>query len=95
MAHYAREASCRTELGVVVADAWQRQGLGTHFMRILGDRATLCGVRTLSAVTLADNTAAFALMRRLGWAMQGRPEPGLVQFEKPLDRPAASLIAAA
>ncbi len=90
MAQYALEAPCGAELGVVVADAWQRQGLATRFIQALGDHASLAGARTLRGLMLADNSAVLALMQRLRWTMLGTPEPGLVQFEKPLERVARS-----
>ena len=89
MAQYALEASCWAELGVVVADAWQRQGLGMRLIRMLGEHAARTGVRALRALTLTENHAVLALMRRLEWTLLGSPEPGLMQFEKPIARAAA------
>ena len=81
MAQYALEAPRCAELGVVVADAWQRQGLATRLIRALGEYALLTGVRTLCALTLADNRAMLGLMHRLDWTMLGFPEPGVLRFE--------------
>jgi len=86
MAQYALEEARCAELGVAVADAWQRQGMGTRFLRALTGHAMRSGIRTLCGVALAENRAALALFERLGWTALGSPEPGLVRVEKPLAR---------
>lgn len=84
MAQYALEGPGRAEFSVAVADAWQRQGLGTRLVRALISHASGLGIETLCAVMLAENQAMLALSERLGFPVIGNPEPGLVQVEKPL-----------
>jgi acetyltransferase len=90
MAHYALEDSGRAELSVAVADAWQRQGLGTRLVQALARHADRAGFETLGAVMLADNRPMLALAKRLGCPVVGNPEPGLVRIEKLLARPSAA-----
>jgi acetyltransferase len=84
MAQYALERPGRAEFSVAVADAWQRQGLGTRLFQALVPHASGAGVETLCAVMLAENQAMLALAGRLGFPIVGNPEPGLVQVESPL-----------
>ena len=84
MAQCALEETGCAELSLAVADAWQRQGMGTRFLEALTGHALRCGIRTLRAVVLAENRPVLALLKRLGWTVLGSPEPGLVRFEKPL-----------
>jgi GNAT superfamily N-acetyltransferase len=51
------------ELAVVVADAWQRRGIGRTLTRELTLRS---GVDRVSGTMLATNRAALALMRGIG-----------------------------
>jgi RimJ/RimL family protein N-acetyltransferase len=95
MAQYAPEGPSRAEFGVVVADTWQRVGLGTRLVRALIERAAASGIRTLCAVMLADNGAMLALARRLGCTFAADAEPGLMRIEKRLPPPPAPAIAAA
>ena len=80
MAHSAFEEESRVELAVVVADAWQRRGLGTRLVQVLAQRAS--GIEALRGIGLAGNRAMLALAQRLGFRVLGTPEPGLVQVEK-------------
>ena len=84
MAQYALEKPGCAELSVAVADAWQRQGLGTCFLRALAVHAARSGIGTLCGMLLADNHAVRALLARLGWTMVGNPESGIVRAEKTL-----------
>lgn len=86
MAQYALEEPGRAEFSVAVADAWQRQGLGTRLAQALINHASVIGIETLCAVMLAENRAMLALAMRLGCPVVGNPEPGLVQIEKRLTR---------
>src|SRR6185436_8413694 len=67
MAQYALEEDCSAELGVAVADAWQRQGLGTCFLQVLTGHALRSGARALSAMVLAGNAPVLALLGQRGW----------------------------
>ena len=66
VARYARPAGAGTaEVAVVVADAWQRQGIATRLMASLSDFATNAGVRRFTMTMQADNTPVLRLMDRL------------------------------
>jgi acetyltransferase len=86
MGHCALEEGGNAEVAVVVADAWQRRGIGTRLLRALAHHAS--GYEALRGLILAENRAMLALARRLGFRVLGYPEPGLVQVEK-LVTPAA------
>lgn len=91
MAQYAPDGPGSAEFSVVVADAWQRQGLGMQLARALIHQASGLGVETLCAVMLAENRGMLALAGRLGFAITGSPEPGLVQVERLLTRAGAGV----
>jgi GNAT superfamily N-acetyltransferase len=56
-----------TEIGVVVADAWQGQGVGSALVRMLLCRAQARGVTSLSMDVLPDNQQVLAMIAR-HWA---------------------------
>jgi GNAT superfamily N-acetyltransferase len=56
-----------TEIGVVVADAWQGQGVGSALVRMLLCRAQARGVTSLSMDVLPDNQQVLAMIDR-HWA---------------------------
>lgn len=80
MGHCALEDGSSAELAVVVADAWQRRGIGTRLVQALARHAS--GVEALRGTVLAENQAMLALARRLGFRVFGDREPGLMQIEK-------------
>jgi GNAT superfamily N-acetyltransferase len=55
-----------TEPAIVVADYWQRLGLGTALLEQLTARAREEGVTCFSAVLLAENRDAIGLFENLG-----------------------------
>ena len=66
VARYARRPGADSaELAVVVADAWQRQGLATRMCRVLADLASNAGVRQFNLNMQGDNLAVLRLVRRL------------------------------
>lgn len=67
VARYARDQKRPelADLAVVVADAWQGQGIGTRLLAALADAATRAGVEGFAVLTLPDNQAALRLLRRL------------------------------
>lgn len=56
------EAGLVTDVGVVVADAWQGRGVGAALMRALLSRAQARGVTTISMDVLPGNRAALAMI---------------------------------
>jgi GNAT superfamily N-acetyltransferase len=68
-AHWFRSPhqSSRAELAIEVADHYQRRGVGTRLLRVLGRRARTQGIVEFGATVLAENIAALALIRTIGW----------------------------
>ncbi len=83
-ARYAiEEETARFELGLSVADRWQRQGLGMALLSNLQCRAAALGADTLFGDTLRSNDAMLAMARIARFAFA--PTPGdwkQVRFEK-------------
>jgi len=83
------ETSEVAEFAVVIADAWQRQGLAEKLMRSLIAAAHDAGVRQLADITLYDNLAMIALARKLGFKVQRDPgNPNVSRLRLALDAPA-------
>src|SRR6185503_18091111 len=58
------------DVSVTVADDWQRRGLGSALLGLLTDRARDEGIRRFTALVLAENQGALALLRGLGQTEQ-------------------------
>jgi len=66
VARYVRRSGAEAaEVAVVVADAWQRQGLATRMLGALTERALSEGVRKFTLTMQSDNVAVLRLVRRL------------------------------
>jgi acetyltransferase len=87
MAQYAPGEPPAAEFAVVVADAWQRQGLGERLLGMLLARAPEVGLRALSGFVLADNWPMLALAAKLGFAAVESDDPHLVRVDRPLPQP--------
>ncbi len=61
------------ELAIVLADDWQRHGLGRRLLEGLIDAAKRDGVRRLVATTLSHNEGMLRLARRLGFSLALNP----------------------
>lgn len=57
------------ELGVTVADAWQRRGIATILLQALMRFAQARGIKVLTGVVLPDNHAMLELARSLGFKL--------------------------
>jgi RimJ/RimL family protein N-acetyltransferase len=68
----------RAEFAIVVADAWQRRGVGTALLGAIFDAAFARGVRGVYGITLAENAGMLALARRFGCTI--RTEPGAAMY---------------
>lgn len=82
VARYARAADGEdaAELAVVVADAWQGQGLGTLLVRKVVERAREEGLSRLTALVLAANADMLELFEHEGWHRRGLPHDGTVEL---------------
>jgi RimJ/RimL family protein N-acetyltransferase len=54
------------ELAIIVADEWQRRGVGFQLLRTLLRRAREENITTISAEVLTDNSALLGLLRHFG-----------------------------
>jgi acetyltransferase len=61
------------EFALVVADPWQRLGVGMALMQRLLRQAALSGVRALFGDTFSNNVRMLELARRLGFEMHRHP----------------------
>jgi acetyltransferase len=72
---YVVDASkCSADVALVLADAWQGQGLGRRLLETLLEHAAGAGIREAVGVVLATNVAMLRLGRSMGFAVH--PEPG-------------------
>ncbi len=72
VARYVREPDAdepTAAFAIVLADDWQRRGLGMRLMRTLVDAARVDGIVFLTDVTLRSNEAMVAVARRLGFTI--------------------------
>jgi acetyltransferase len=85
---YVREdAVPEAEFAIVLADDWQRRGLGTELLRRLIACARQQGVVRIAGMTLSTNTAMRSLAKRLGFRARKSPDSAsLVLLELPLAR---------
>lgn len=66
LAQYSRQVGChKADMAIVVADAWQQQGLGTRLVAALADRAAAHGITAFAVSIQGDNSAAIRLLKRL------------------------------
>lgn len=66
VAEYARTpGSAIAELAIVVADSWQRQGVGTRLVAALAGRAVEEGIEGFAVDIQGDNFGALKLFRRV------------------------------
>lgn len=77
------DRSC--EFAIVVADAWQRRGVGTLLMNALMDAARGRGLTIMFGEVLASNHKMLDFMRRLGFrVVRNAADPRLVRVETAL-----------
>jgi acetyltransferase len=62
------------EVALVLADAWQGQGLGRRLLETLLEHAAGAGRREAAGVVLATNVAMLGLVHSMGFTVS--PEPG-------------------
>ena len=90
MAQYAAAPyPLRCEFAVVVADAWQRVGIGTALVRDLVSVAREAGFERIEAEVLAENMAIVRLLERTGFRSSRDPR-GALSYRVSLSLPAES-----
>ena len=68
----------RAEFALVMADDWQRCGIGSRLLQALVDEARQRGLRELYGEVLAGNAAMLGLARRIGFTVAAHPDdPGV------------------
>jgi len=79
----ARYVACAdgetAEFALVVADAWQKRGVGRQLMRVLIEEAREKGYRRMVGDVLAMNAKMLRLASALGFAIQPDPDDSTVQ----------------
>jgi len=66
VARCVRVAPDTAELAIVIGDPWQGLGLGRRLVALLAEKAAAEGITRMSGSMLAENRAAFRLMRGFG-----------------------------
>lgn len=72
LAQLVRLGAASAEIACVVADEWQRQGIGTALARLLAADAAAAGIVELRAHMHAANRASLSLMRKATRIVAGR-----------------------
>jgi acetyltransferase len=68
------------EFAIVIADQWQRRGIGTRLMRALINNAKTRGLKTMKGEVLSNNTKMLGLMRKLGFTVHPHPDGPLMKI---------------
>jgi acetyltransferase len=87
VAHYyvlEDDPSC-AEFAVVIGDAYQRQGLGTHLMMRLMEYAQAHGIHTLIGYALPENFQLLRFVQRSGLPIQRKLKDGLWEIRLQLE----------
>jgi GNAT superfamily N-acetyltransferase len=72
------------EVAVTVIDDWQGKGLGTRMLEVLGARARAEGIRSFTALMLANNQEMMDVLEALGPVRVVDREVGTVEIEMPI-----------
>jgi acetyltransferase len=74
------------EFAIVVADAWQRRGVGRLLMEALMDAACRRGLKSMFGEVLASNHKMLALVSRLGFrVIRSASDPRVVRIQAALE----------
>lgn len=71
------------EVGIVVADAWRRKGLGTFLLRELSGVANRSGVYVFEALVVPENHLMIETVRNLGFRVTEQAGPGYMVMRYP------------
>jgi acetyltransferase len=81
----------RCEFAIVVADDWQRKGLGSRLMEALMAAARAAGMREMYGEVLAGNRKMIEFAARLGFqARVDEGDPGVLRVEKTFGKTSSS-----
>lgn len=92
VARYVLDADrSRCEFAIVVADDWQRKGLGSRLMEALMAAARAAGMREMYGEVLAGNRKMIEFAARLGFqARVDESDPSVLRVEKTFGRSSSS-----
>jgi ribosomal protein S18 acetylase RimI-like enzyme len=88
VARYDRVPSTEVaETAVAVVDEFQRRGLGSALMSILGKVAREHGIKTFTLIVLPENQQMLGLLRKMGWIHRAKLAGGVydISFELPTE----------
>jgi ribosomal protein S18 acetylase RimI-like enzyme len=73
------------ETAVAVVDEFQRRGLGSALLTILGKVARNHGIRTFTLIVLPENQQMLGLLRKMGWIHHAKRTGGVyeISFDLP------------
>jgi ribosomal protein S18 acetylase RimI-like enzyme len=73
------------ETAVAVVDEFQRRGLGSALMTILGKVARDHAIKTFTLIVLPENQQMLGLLRKMGWIHRAKLSGGVydISFELP------------
>lgn len=80
IARYDRVGPHDAEVAIVVADEWQRLGVGTALLERLTERARESGVTAFTADTLPENVAIERLLRHTGAVSERVVDDGVARL---------------
>ncbi|MFN0299863.1 MAG: N-acetyltransferase family protein [Burkholderiales bacterium] len=83
--YVADEEGASAEISIAVADACQRQGLGTRLLAALIDAAHRAGVARLVGEVLRTNKAMRALAAKADFVVRQHPEARKVRITREID----------
>ncbi len=89
VARYDRAAgSDVAETAVAVIDEYQRRGLGSALLAILGKVAREHGIKMFTLIVLPENQQMLGLLRKMGWIHQAKLTGGVyeISFDLPGDQ---------
>ena len=72
----------RAEYAVLIADPWQRRGLGSLLTGYCLEFARSWGLRSVYAETAIDNANMIAVFQKQGFGLTRRPDEGVVLVER-------------
>ena len=79
VARYVVDAAMKSaEIALVVADTWQRQGLGRRLLETLLEHARSAGVNEAVGIVLANNVPMLRLVRSMGFTESAEPDDATV-----------------
>ena len=89
LAQYARTDVACCEFALVIADAWQGQGLGRRLLQRLLGAAQSAGVAQMHGDVLRENRAMLGLARAMGFSVSASPlDPSALRVTRDLERAA-------